>query len=168
MSTPNPYDEVPYPSQSYASTYPDYLRTHGILRGMNPAAAARCRVLELGCGAGGNLLPMALTLPQSKFIGIDLAAEPILEGKRLIAAAGLTNITLLQGDVCNLTADLGRFDYIIAHGLYSWVPPAVREKLLAVIQASLTPNGVAFVSYNAQPGGHVRQMFCSGREVNGV
>jgi methyltransferase-like protein/2-polyprenyl-3-methyl-5-hydroxy-6-metoxy-1,4-benzoquinol methylase len=125
---------------------------------MNPAAAARCRVLELGCGAGGNLLPMALTLPQSKFIGIDLAAEPILEGKRLIAAAGLTNITLLQGDVCNLTADLGRFDYIIAHGLYSWVPPPVRDRLMALCETLLDDQGIAFISYSTYPGAYLRRM----------
>jgi methyltransferase-like protein/2-polyprenyl-3-methyl-5-hydroxy-6-metoxy-1,4-benzoquinol methylase len=158
MACPNPYDEVPYPSQSYASTYPDYLRTQGILRGMNPAPAARCRVLELGCGGGGNLLPMALTLPESEFLGIDLAAEPILQGKRLIEAAGLTNVSLRQADVCNLSGDLGQFDYIVAHGLYSWVPSHVRDRVMASCDAHLSDQGIAFISYCTYPGAHLRRM----------
>ncbi len=158
MSTPNPYDEVPYPTQSYSSTYPDRLRTQGVLRGMPLAPADRCRVLELGCGAGGNLIPMALGLPNATFIGIDLSPGEIQRGHSLLAASGARNVTLQQGDICDLPADLGRFDYIIAHGLYTWVPPAVRDRLLAICEAHLNEQGIAFISYTVFPGGHLRRM----------
>lgn len=158
MTTPTLYDEVPYPAQSYLSTYPDRLRTQGILHGMNPAPASRCRVLELGCGAGGNLIPMALGLPDATFLGIDLSPGEIERGQSLLAASGARNVTLRQGDICDLPADIGKFDYIIAHGLYTWVPPAVRDRLLALCDAHLTDQGIAFISYNVYPGAHLRQM----------
>jgi SAM-dependent methyltransferase len=125
---------------------------------MHPAPPAACRVLELGAGDGGNLIPMALTLPGSTFVGIDLAAEPVARGRRLAEDLGTTNLTLLQGDVLDLPADLGTFDYVIAHGLYSWIPPAPRDALLRACGERLAPQGVAFVSYNAYPGSYLRDM----------
>ncbi len=76
----------------------------------------------------------------------------------MVEALGLKNITLRQLDITGVGRDWGEFDYIIAHGLYSWVPAAVEDKILDICQANLAPNGVAFVSYNAHPGGHIRNM----------
>lgn len=158
MTGPTAYDTVPYPTGSYAQTHPDRLAAIATLFGMSPAPVDRCRVLELGCGDGGNVIPMAYVLPESTFVGIDLAARPIEAGRSVVERLGLGNITLLQKDLRELPADLGTFDYIIAHGLYAWVAPPVQDRILAVCRAYLAPQGVAFVSYNAQPGGHVREM----------
>jgi SAM-dependent methyltransferase len=128
------------------------------LFGLRPAAPTSARVLELGCGDGGNLLPMALAYPHGRFVGVDLAAEPIARGRAEAAALGLANIELGQADIRELPEDLGTFDYVIAHGLYSWVPPAARDALLAVAGRHLAPQGVAFVSYNAYPGSYLRDM----------
>lgn len=125
---------------------------------MTPAAVARCRVLELGCGNGNNLIPMAYALPQSRFLGVDLAEQPIAAGSTRIEELGLTNISLRASDLEEVGGDSGEFDYIIAHGLYSWIAPDVRERLLAVCRERLAPQGIAFVSYNALPGCHVRLM----------
>jgi len=154
----NTYDEILYPGLAFPQTHPDRLATLAKLFGMTPAPVERARVLELGCGDGSNLLPMALALPESEFVGIDLAARPISTGQEMIRALGLQNIALTRMDVLDVADDFGHFDYIIAHGLYSWVPPVVREKVLALCRAHLAPQGVAFVSYNAQPGGHLREM----------
>jgi SAM-dependent methyltransferase len=115
-------------------------------------------VLELGCGDGANLIGMAVAAPRSEFVGVDLAAEPIAHGTAEAGALGLANVRLLQGDVAALPDGLGRFDYVIAHGLYSWVPLPVRDGLLAAARALLAPHGVAYVSYNAYPGSYVRDM----------
>jgi SAM-dependent methyltransferase len=114
-------------------------------------------VLEVGCGAGGNLIAMATSAPGIQALGIDLAAGPIADGNREIADIGLTNVELRHGDVRDLDG-LGTFDYVIAHGLYSWVPADARDALLDAIRRFLTPDGVAYVSYNAQPGGYLRSM----------
>jgi methyltransferase-like protein/SAM-dependent methyltransferase len=113
-------------------------------------------VLELGCGDGGNLIPLALTLPGAELVGIDLAAEPVARGTALAAELGAANVTLLQGDLAALPGDLGRFDYVIAHGVYSWVPPAARDGLMAACGTLLNEHGVAYVSYNAYPGSYLR------------
>ncbi len=158
------YDQVLYPGLPLPQTHPDRLATIAGLFGMSPAAAPNCRVLELGCGDGGNLIPMALTLPGSVFTGIDLAAPAITHGCALIRKLGLDNITLRRLDLMQAGADLGEFDYgvfdyIIAHGLYSWVPAAVRDGLLGLSRRHLAPQGVAYVSYNASPGFGRRRLF---------
>ncbi len=151
----NPYDQVPYPGLSYTPTHPDRLAIVARLMGMNPAPAEDCRVLELGCAIGGNLAPMAYGLPSSRFLGIDNSARQIEEGRQMVAALGLKNVDLRHLDIMDVTADLGAFDYIVAHGVYSWVPAAVQDKILDICRENLAPNGVAYVSYNTYPGWHM-------------
>ena len=151
------YNEVLYPSAVYAQTHPDRLAMMATLFGMTPAPVERCRVLELGCGDGWNLITMAYGLPGSEFTGIDLAAKPIARGIALTTQLGLKNVSLREMDVAE-AADLGEFDYILAHGLYSWVPQHVREKIMELCGRSLAANGVAYISYNAYPGNHARDM----------
>jgi SAM-dependent methyltransferase len=126
------------------------------LHGLNPPPVERASVLDIGTSEGGNLIPLAVTLPDARFTGIDLAAAPLERGREVIAALNLQNIRLEQMDLMHAGDGLGKFDYIIAHGLYAWVPAAVRDKLLAVISANLSEDGIAFVSYNTFPGGHLR------------
>lgn len=153
------YDQVLYPGFPLAQTHPDRLATIAGLLGMTAARPDRCRVLELGCGDGGNLIPMAVELPGSEFTGIDLAEQAVARGRVVSQTLGLKNISLRQMDLTEAGADLGPFDYILAHGLYSWVPPHVREGVLNLCRANLAPDGVAYVSYNAYPGFHRREMF---------
>src|SRR6478752_1735919 len=80
-SSPTLYDEIPYPGGVFPSTHPEHLATIASLYGMNPVPVDRCRVLELGCGFGANLLPMAYHYPQAKFLGIDLSATSIARGQ---------------------------------------------------------------------------------------
>ncbi len=149
------YDQVPYPSLSHYCTHPDGHATLARLLGLQPAPVESCRVLELGCGVGGNLIPMACTFPGSEFTGIDLSGRQIAAGHEKIALLGLTNVHLLQMDILEVTPEFGQFDYIIAHGVYSWVPPAVQEKILEVCRQNLAPQGLAFISYNTYPGWHL-------------
>jgi len=153
---PTPYDELPYPGLPFAETHPDRLATMATLFGMTPAVVDGCRVLELGCGDAGNLIPMAFTLPESSFTGIDLAASAIARGQELAAHLRLSNLHLQQLDLLEFDSRFGEFDYIIAHGLYSWVPPQIRERILEICKTHLTQNGVVYISYNAYPGGHLR------------
>jgi SAM-dependent methyltransferase len=153
------YDAVRYSNYPYAQTHPDRLATVAILHGIEPPDPFTASVLEIGCGAGGNLTAMAAATPGIRAVGVDLAAGPIADGQAAIAEIGLGNVELRQGDVVDLAdGRLGTFDYIVAHGVYGWVPPAARDALLATIHASLAPSGIAYVSYNAQPGGYFRRM----------
>jgi SAM-dependent methyltransferase len=130
----------------------------GTLFGLAPAAAERCRVLELGCGDGANLLSMAQTLPSSSFVGVDASAAAIQRGSELATAAGLTNVELRVARLEGLPDDLGGFDYIVSHGVYSWISPQARGALLDCCGERLGSEGIAYVSYNAYPGSHVRDM----------
>jgi SAM-dependent methyltransferase len=149
------YDEVPYPNLSHVQSHPDTLATLATLLGLAPAPIESCRILEIGCAAGGNLIPMGLSLPGSTLLGIDYSARQIESGQTAIAAVGLTNVTLRHMDIRAVTPELGEFDYIIAHGVFSWVPPEVRDRLLTVCKQNLAPAGLAFISYNVYPGWHM-------------
>lgn len=153
------YDEAPYPGRAYAHTHPDYMAMLATLLGLNPPPVAHCRVLEIGCAAGANLIPMALSLPGASFTGIDISPRQIAMGQRTIAILGLTNITLLVRDLQEAGDELGEFDYIIAHGVYSWVPAPVRDRLMALTKRCLAPNGIAYISYNTYPGWHILGAF---------
>jgi SAM-dependent methyltransferase len=156
------YDEIPYPRLAFSYTHPSHLATVGRLLGLRPAPVDRCRVLELGCASGSNLAPMAYALPGSEWVGIDLSERQIADGRQFVAALGLTNVVLEQMDICEaaelLAARFEPFDYIIAHGIYSWVPDKVKDALLATCRRLLAPEGIAYVSYNCNPGGHLREI----------
>lgn len=157
MADASPYDAVLYPARAFSQTHPDRLATLAALFGIAAAPPAACRVLELGCGAGGNLLPMAVALPDSTFVGIDSSRRAVERAQALRDSLGLTNIIFEQVGIEQYEVPAGGVDYVIAHGVFSWVPAPVRESLLALCAAALSEHGVAYVSYNALPGGHPRQ-----------
>ncbi len=151
------YDDFPYESHPFPQTHPDRLALLGTLFGMTPESPLNCRVLELGCASGGNLIPMALQLPQSSFYGIDLSSAQITEGKELIDQLGLNNIEIEHQDIMEVSQKtLGKFDYIICHGVFSWVPETVQQKILEIAGSCLSENGIAYISYNTYPGWHMR------------
>lgn len=152
------YDLVRYPGNAYEFTHPGHLYVLGRLHGMNPGPPAQCRVLEIGCGDAANLIPMAWRYPQARVVGFDLAESSIAAGRRVAEELKLTNLDLRVQDMMDYPDSGGPFDYIIAHGFYSWVPEPVREKMWLTIRRLLAPQGMAFVSYNAQPGGHLRSL----------
>jgi SAM-dependent methyltransferase len=154
----DPYDSLAYPGNCYPDTHPDRLAAMAILHGLSPAPVAHCRVLEIGCNEGANLIPMAYAMPGSEFVGFDLARSPIERAQGRIHDLGLKNIRIFQGNLLDVGKELGSFDYIIAHGFYAWVPEPARDRLLALCGELLTAGGVAFVSYNALPGSHLRSM----------
>lgn len=152
------YDAVPYRAGAFRHTHPDNLRVVAALVGMPPAAPpTACRVLEIGCGVGGNLLPMAQALPGSTFVGIDLSPRQIETAAATAKLAGITNVGLICQDLLDFDPGAGTFDCIIAHGVYSWVPQVVRDALLRLMGRHLAANGLAYVSYNTLPGWHLRQ-----------
>lgn len=153
------YDEVPYSSFTFPQTRPDRLATLAAFHGMNPAAPEKCRVLELGCGDGTNLLSFAHILPESSFVGVDLSKVHIDSANRGAGELGLRNLDFHCEDVMNFSRErFGEFDYIIAHGLFSWVPGDVQSKILEIYAECLAPHGVGYISYNIYPGCKIREM----------
>jgi Predicted methyltransferase regulatory domain/Methyltransferase domain len=155
MPTPA-YEAVPYEDRPVTETHLDQLYVAARRAGLAAARPEHARVLELGCAHAVNLVPMAFHLPEARFLGLDRSPGQIERATRRIAALGLSNLELRQADV--LDVDLGdqRFDYIIAHGLFSWVPEPVRQRVLALCREHLTDTGVAYLSYNAMPAWGIR------------
>ncbi len=148
------YDALPYASGAFACTHPNRLGAIGYLHGLNCAKPSACRVLEIGCASGGNLLPIALNYPASEFVGVDLSSAHIAEARRAVDELAIKNVRLIRADIRALPQDVGRFDYIICHGVYSWVPSEVRQSILKLCGERLAAGGVAYISFNTYPGWH--------------
>jgi SAM-dependent methyltransferase len=162
--TPTSYQEVPYPNDPYRSSHPDQLATVAILAGLAPPPVRCCRVLELGCARGGNLIPMAVAIPDAQFVGFDSSSHQVREACELIERVGLQNIRVEARDILDLDAAIGTFDFIICHGTYSWVEKDVQDRILEISASCLAPDGLVYVSYNTYPGWHfrglVRELMC--------
>lgn len=155
-----PYDRVAYPTTMFAQTHPERLAVLARLAGLDPVPPHAARILEIGGGTCVNLLSMAAMWPDCDAHGFDLSANAIARGQEITDASGLANVTLAVEDICvaHERYPAGAFDYVIAHGVYAWVPDHVREATMRLIAHSLSDRGIGFVSYNAMPGGHVRQI----------
>ena len=146
------YDSFLYVSKPFSSTNINNLQAKAKMYGLTPAPIKGARVLELGASCGGNLIPQALYYPEATFTGIDLSGVQVQHGNEIIQSIGLTNVTLLEKDILDIDESFGTFDYIIVHGIWSWVPDIVKDKILNICNVNLSDNGIAYVSYNTYPG----------------
>lgn len=147
----------PYPSYLHMHFHPGRFGVMPLLRGLEPPDPTRCRMLDIGCGDATSLLFFASEFPEARFTGFDLDAGLIRAGQQTARDLGLANVALEARDLLTVDRSLGEFDYIAAHGFYSWVPPAVRERLWRLLDELLAPHGLAYVSFNAYPGCHFRE-----------
>jgi methyltransferase-like protein/protein-L-isoaspartate O-methyltransferase len=158
MESRSSYDVVPYESHALAYTHPASLAAVGALFGLKAQSVDGCRVLELGCATGGNVISLATILPNSSFIGLDSSSRQIAEAEKVIETLNLRNVRFHCRDVLEVGPELGDFDCIICHGVYSWVPPDVADRILEICSRHLAPQGIAYVSYNTYPGWHAKVM----------
>jgi len=152
------YDNVPYESHPFPQSAPEHLAALAFLFGLDTPPADGARVLELGCAAGGNLIPYAARHPTARVVGVDLSSVQIGQGRVAIGHAKLTNVELRTFSIADIDASFGKFDYIICHGVYSWVPAEVQKAILRVCSENLADNGLAYVSYNVYPGWKAREI----------
>lgn len=152
------YDTVPYDSHPFPQSAMEHLEALAFLFGLEAPSPARARVLELGCAAGGNLIPFAARHPEAHAIGVDLSPVQVAQGMAAIGRSGLSNIELKAFNLADIDASFGQFDYIVCHGVYSWVPGPVQDAILRICCENLAPGGVAYVSYNVYPGWKAREI----------
>jgi methyltransferase-like protein/2-polyprenyl-3-methyl-5-hydroxy-6-metoxy-1,4-benzoquinol methylase len=153
------YNKAPYQSFAFNYTHPKHLYTLAKLFGLTPKPVENARVLELGCASGGNIIPMAYHLPLTEFVGIDLSETQINEGLQQIADLNITNLSLRHQSILNFEKTEGKFDYIICHGVYSWVDQTLRDKILDICFNNLSKDGIVYISYNTFPGWNLVNSF---------
>lgn len=156
MSEGSSYDDIPYPAYAMPEAHPDRLGAMGRIFGLNTRDPATAHVLEIGCSDGGHLLPFAAAAPGARCVGIDPSGAQIEAARSTQRALGLDNTTLIAAGIEDLPDPEAPYDYIICHGVYSWVPEPVRERILQVMRRWLAPGGVAYLSYNVWPGWALR------------
>lgn len=151
------YAEVTYPGGAFPQTHPARHAAIARLFGVPAPDVRTARVLEVGCAQGYNLIPLAARFPAAHFVGVDFSDHELAQGRALAAAAELDNVEFIGADLRTFAPPAGSFDYIIAHGVLSWVPDDVKAALLALCSRALAPHGVAYVSYNTYPGWKQRE-----------
>lgn len=157
LSTRNPYDELAYKCLPIEWTAPERMALASLLHGGPRTPTDRFRVLELGCGNGANLVPLAHYRRASSFVGLDGAASQITIAKAHGDALGLANLEFVHADLREAERMLeGKFDYIIAHGVFSWVPDEARDAMLHLCSQRLSEGGLFYVNYNTYPGWSIR------------
>lgn len=166
----NSYDDLMYESGAFPQTAINNLEARARLMGLQPAPAANAKVLELGCSMGGNIITQALYYPDAEFVGIDLSGRQVAQGNAIIEKMGLKNVRLEEKDILTVDESFGKFDYIIVHGIWSWVPDAVKDKIFSICRNNLTKHGIAYISYNVYPGWKRQEqlreiMYFAGRDV---
>ena len=154
----NTYDELPYQCQFRAEMHPAHLASIGTLRGLPEPSLETMRVLELGCADGTHSIALALAFPDATFVGVDTSARQIKAGQTNASNLDLNNIELRQYDILDIDDSWGQFDFVLSHGVYSWVPPETQAKVLEISRARLTEHGIAYVSYNTRPGWNMRSI----------
>lgn len=151
------YNELPYTSNVFATCQPTRLHALAKIKGLDPAPLETAKVLEIGCSFGGNLLPFAIRHPNSQLVGVDLSEYQINIGQQMMQRVGVENVELVAADISEVSFNI-KFDYIICHGVFSWVPELVRQAILKTIQNYLAPNGIAYISYNTYPGWKIKDI----------
>jgi SAM-dependent methyltransferase len=150
------YDESPYACNPIPCTAPEQLALAALLHGGPSPKVTGARVLEIGCGDGANLMPLAFFRPDCRFVGVDASAVQIDDARRSAERLALANVALHAGDIRDVGPTLGEFDYIVAHGVMSWVSDAVRDAIFALCRDHLAGDGLVYLSYNTNPGWLVR------------
>ena len=145
--------DIPYVNHFHRFLAPGLIRFSLLNAGFGPPPGADFRYLELGIGRGLTICLLAAAHPESHFVGIDLNPAQVAEARALADAAGLTNLDLRVGDFAAL-GDTGAapFDFVVLHGILSWVSEEVRHGLWALLPRLLAPSGVVYASYNLLPG----------------
>lgn len=137
---------------------PDWLDFCAMLAGFEAPErrTGKFRYLELGSGQGFGLCLLAAANPEGEFIGVDFQPEHVTHSRSLADSAGLTNVRFIEADFMDLAAQwprqLGEFEYVTLHGIYSWVSDELRTAVLQCLDHSVAPGGLVYASYNALPG----------------
>lgn len=163
------HSSTPYPSAFYRELTPSWLDFAALLQGHLPPRDSEGEpftFLDLGCGTGFSLVMLAALYPEGRFFGVDFHPDHVAHALDLVRRVGLKNVAIIEADFLDLAgpeASLpwteGGCDYVVAHGIATWVTEPVQSALLAVAAASLRPGGLFYCSYNTYPGWLARSGF---------
>lgn len=145
-----------YPPMSHPVSDPAVTAVAARFGGLETELPAGARILEIGCATGHNLLPLAVRWPGAEFTGCDISEEAVAMAKRRAGEAGIGNVRFIAGDIRGFSLPGEEFDYIIAHGVFSWVADDAKKALLDFCAGHLSARGIATVSFNLAQGWEAR------------
>ena len=158
--TKEAYDKQHYESACCKQIHPDNIYYRALIKGYQPANLDEAHILEIGCGIGTDLIPFAISFPNTQCTGIDLSSSQIKRAQDSAKALNIKNISFIAEDITNKHAieeklQGQKYDYIYCHGVLSWVDTNTQTKILEFCEQHLSPNGFAAISYKTLPGGYL-------------
>ena len=132
--TSTSYDEIPYEGRPFPQTHPDRLATVARLFGLDAAPGGTLPRPRTRLHRWGQSSPHGGRTARDAFLGVDLSGREIAAGQKTIEALGLKNIELRHLNIADVGDEFGTFDYIVCHGVYSWVPAPIQDKILDILR----------------------------------
>ena len=153
------YDETPYRDQVFPQLDASRLLGMAQLFQTAPAAAGanEPRVLDLACASGEHIRSQAERYPGVHFTGVDFSRREIERGRELASETGLGNVELIAADLREFEVEAGRYDLVLCHGAFSWVPDEVKQRIFEISRRGLRPAGLAVIAYLTYPGWKQRE-----------
>lgn len=142
----------PFASEPTAASHPDHLAIAAAAHARSPAFPATASVLELACGDGANIVPMAFHRPDARFVGVETSPGLAAAARRSAELLGVRNTEFVTGGLDVLESRRERYDYVIVHDVLSSLSPAEAARTLDLCAASLSPEGVMYLDYAAEAG----------------
>src|SRR5215813_13052928 len=143
-SQPSSYvTDVPYVSTFTRELAPAWLDHVALVSAFAPPARDReFAWCDLGCGQGLTASILAATHPTGRFCGIDFMAPHIENARAFATECGVKNVEFHATNFSDaVETDFGGFDYIVSHGVYSWVDEQTQSALRRFIDRHLKPGG---------------------------
>lgn len=150
------YDRIHFSSKPSPERCPERLAAIATTYGLSPQDIETANVLELGCSTGENLIPLACAYPNSNFLGLDISKKQIAKASELVNLFELKNISFQVKDIASFEEGSEKYDYIICHGVFSWVDSETQESIFKLLRGRLSENGIGVISYNCHPGWQMR------------
>jgi SAM-dependent methyltransferase len=149
-------NDIPYMDNVWTDHAPGHLRFKALAHGVGAPDASRFTYLALGCGTGIGTTLYAGLHPEAHFVGIDASEAHIVQAEAFAKETGIANVRFIRATfqemLASPPADLPLFDYVIVHGVYSWIDEANREVLRRLLRKVCASGAIVFISYNALPG----------------
>lgn len=150
------YETVPYIGYPIPAMHPRRLAWTARVKGGPRPELEHARVLEIGCGDGANLLSVLAFEPGWSGLGIDASPHALGLARTGALRGGITRATFAVMDIATAEVEPEAWDFVLAHGVYSWIDPDRRAALRRLVRRALAPTGLAAISFNALPGWGVR------------
>lgn len=145
--------DIDYTYSFFEELNPTWIAFALARKGFAPPNYDKFNYCELGFGQGFGANLFASVHPQGKFWGTDFNPNHACQAELLAQKASLNNVNFCDRSFEEfLNTETPQFDFIVLHGIYTWVDRKNQEIITEFLRRKLKFGGVVYISYNTLPG----------------